>query len=53
MNINVNLTDADGLEIPNVGQRSKESSYVDDSLTGQAGGIMAIWAIRPRPLQRV
>jgi hypothetical protein len=52
MNINVNLTDADGLEIPNVGQRSKESSYVDDSLTGQAGG-MAIWAIRPRPLRRV
>jgi hypothetical protein len=35
--MNVDLTDADGLEIPQMGRRSKESSYADDSSAGSSG----------------
>ena len=35
--MNVDLTDADGLEISPMGRRSKESSYADDSSAGSSG----------------
>ena len=35
--MNIDLTDADGLEIPHMGRRSKESSDADDSSAGSSG----------------
>jgi hypothetical protein len=34
---NVDLTDANGLEIPQMGRRCKDSSYADDSSAGSSG----------------